>query len=1055
MGANSLVIVPSGFNPLTAFANYSTLGLTHTLGTTLTVPAGFGTTGSVTINDPVTCQGTITAVSGGTINLNNGLVLSGGDVSLGNGNLTVNDLTSGISGGSLISSSEYVGNVGTATFTQSGGANDVSNYLNIGSNAGSNGTYSLSGNGTLFGNYMQVGYSGTGLFTQSGGNAYTNISDLFIGCNAGSSGTCTLNGSGQFLAFYDEYIGYSGTGTFTQTGGTNNVVGYSNVNSFFIGYNAGSSGTYNLSGGSLWANTEAVGLSGTGNFTQTGGTNSCDHLDVGQPAAAGTYKLSGSGLLSAYNSETVAGAFTQTGGTNTNSVNGVVTIVANGAYSLSGSGLLVTPLLTIASGGTLTLSGGTLQISHATESNLINQGVFSGGGGRGALTLVAYSILDLSQGSLINTTSMSISAGPYSLVVLPAGFSTATGLASYSNQGITYTRGTTLSVPAGQVCSAITRYNSIEINDPFNCQGTFRVGADINDGFTISGTGSVSAIGNVTVNNANSSISGGLLSASYQYVGSSGTGTLTQSGGSISLVFGLWLGYNPGDAGTYNLNSGLLSVYNGSGDGPFFESIGDSGSGNFIQTGGTNSMSGGGLSLGGNTGASGTYSLSGASLLSMANEYVGSAGAGTFTQSGGTNIAGSIFLGFGNGGSGSYNINGGLLVVSNLVQRSGMAAFNFNAGTLEAGSSFSATLPMTLGASGSGATFDTAGYVVTLSDPLSGPGSLTKVDSGMLTLAATNTYSGSTLISGGTLALGSPLAIENSTLDTSGSGLLSFGSLASATFGGLTGPGKFGLSNVSSAAVALSVGNNNASTTFSGKIQGPGSLTKVGSGTLLLSGSNIYTGPTSINQGVLSINGSLVSQVTIQSGGVLSGTGYLGSVTVTPSGQIAPGTPLGVMNVSDSLNLESGAVMDYELDTPSTSDQVLMQTGELILSGQPVFDFTPTSKFGQGTYVLINAGSINGTFVSSSGTIDGYTATLTEQGNEIVLDVVPEPSTLALLGAGVVARRAGRGSGGYEKSELRWPRGRCRCRRLGHARRGRRSWGKERGQGKKGPGGPG
>ena len=64
---------------------------------------------------------------------------------------------------------------------------------------------------------------------------------------------------------------------------------------------------------------------------------------------------------------------------------------------------------------------------------------------------------------------------------------------------------------------------------------------------------------------------------------------------------------------------------------------------------------------------------------------------------------------------------------------------------------------MTLGAQRQRSDFDTAGFAMTLSpDPLSGPGSLTKIDSGTLTLAATNTYSGNTLVSGGTLALGSP-----------------------------------------------------------------------------------------------------------------------------------------------------------------------------------------------------------------------------------------------------------------------------------------------------------
>ena len=114
-------------------------------------------------------------------------------------------------------------------------------------------------------------------------------------------------------------------------------------------------------------------------------------------------------------------------------------------------------------------------------------------------------------------------------------------------------------------------------------------------------------------------------------------------------------------------------------------------------------------------------------------------------------------------------------------------------------SGFSTRVPITLESGGSGATL---GFAVTLSGSLSGPGSLTKLDSGTLTLAATNIYSGNTLVSGGTLALGTPLALQNSTLDTSGTGALSFGTLTSVTFGGLTGTGRLRLSNTASAAVA-------------------------------------------------------------------------------------------------------------------------------------------------------------------------------------------------------------------------------------------------------------
>ena len=128
---------------------------------------------------------------------------------------------------------------------------------------------------------------------------------------------------------------------------------------------------------------------------------------------------------------------------------------------------------------------------------------------------------------------------------------------------------------------------------------------------------------------------------------------------------------------------------------------------------------------------------------------------------------------------------------------------------------------------------------------------LVKLGSNSLTLSAANTFSGNTLVSAGTLLLASSLALQNSTLDTSGSGMLSFGSLAAATLGGLTGPGTLRLANTSSATVALKVGNSNASTTFSGELNGAGSLTLVGDGTLLLSGSDDYSGGTTVDDGTL------------------------------------------------------------------------------------------------------------------------------------------------------------------------------------------------------------
>ncbi len=96
--------------------------------------------------------------------------------------------------------------------------------------------------------------------------------------------------------------------------------------------------------------------------------------------------------------------------------------------------------------------------------------------------------------------------------------------------------------------------------------------------------------------------------------------------------------------------------------------------------------------------------------------------------------------------------------------------------------------------------------------------------------------------------------------------------------------------------------------------------------------------------------------------------------------------------------------MDYELDTPATSDMI--SCGRLLLGGQQFSDFrfTWTGNFRQGTYDLIAAGSppVGSLGSSLSGTIDGLPATLAVQNNDLVLNVTPEPSTLALLAAGVI-----------------------------------------------------
>ena len=246
-----------------------------------------------------------------------------------------------------------------------------------------------------------------------------------------------------------------------------------------------------------------------------------------------------------------------------------------------------------------------------------------------------------------------------------------------------------------------------------------------------------------------------------------------------------------------------------------------------------------------------------------------------------------------------------------------------------------------------------------------------------------------------------------------------------------SGAGRGGsIVNSSASPVVLTISPSGGSTTFSGSIQGGGGLGAIslvvnGNGMQVLAGSNNYTGPTGVNQGGFIVNGSLVSPLTVNSGGTLGGTGILASVTITPGGNLSPGDALGVLTVSGSLILQTGAVLDYGLDTPLTSDMI--SCGTLVLSDQQFsdFNFVPTANFGLGTCDLITFGSSSGSLGAiTSGTIDGLPASLAILNNDLVLNVVPEPSIVALLAAGAVGlagygSRRRRAAGRTAQAELR------------------------------------
>ena len=118
-----------------------------------------------------------------------------------------------------------IGQAGSGTFNQTGGSNNFSGFLTLGSFVGSNGTYSLSGaTSTLDTHEPTIGSFGTGLFQQSGG-------------------TLEFPTAGSRLI-----VGEAGSGFFTQTGGTINAVSAPGNLDIILGNKATGNGTYTLEG---------------------------------------------------------------------------------------------------------------------------------------------------------------------------------------------------------------------------------------------------------------------------------------------------------------------------------------------------------------------------------------------------------------------------------------------------------------------------------------------------------------------------------------------------------------------------------------------------------------------------------------------------------------------------------------------------------------------------------------------------------------------------------------------------------------------------------------
>ena len=572
-------------------------------------------------------------------------------------------------------------------------------------------------------------------------------------------------------------------------------------------------------------------------------------------------------------------------------------------------------------------------------------------------------------GGSLSATSLSVASGGNSTGV----FNQQGGTASFSgsvnlgtNNGDTGTFNQT---------SGSTTFGS-DINVGVNSGS---VGYFNQSGGTVSITGGGLFLGEANGATGTMKLSGGTFTDVVGLtVGYDGTGVLTVSAGTLdnsTSTYAFSIGSLADGQGTVNLSgTGVLKALN--------LDVGFAGTGFFNQTGGTGTY--GGFYVGYETGSSGVYNLKGGTLSAGSNEFVGDTGTGTFTQTGGSNTVASgqqLLIGYNSGGSGTYNLQGGTL----------------NAPNVDVGDAGTATLT------------------------LSGTGTATvpgTVDIGY--------YSGGigtvNLNTGGRLQVGTSVDGYQGTsvFNFNGGTLQATASSANFVYGLTTANVQVGGAKIDTQTFNVTVPQTLVSGTSAGTADG--GLTKLGGGTLILTGANTYTGVTTVDAGTLAANNTSGSAtgtgaVNVRSGGTLAGNGTIsGAVTVENGGTLAPGElAVSRLTLGSNLTLNSGATLAITLGgtTAATGYDQVKLMGALTLGGNlsvstvngfslavgqtfVILDDTGTSLT-RGVFANVTAGLVytdaaGDTFLVNYAAISDNDAV----PNDVTLtvaSVVPEPST--------------------------------------------------------------
>ena len=675
------------------------------------------------------------------------------------------------------------------------------------------------------------GYSAGTLTLSNGGNSYAgtttiNAGNLFLEANATGTAGNTVLGSGASDILLGNTSGAYDAGLLTNSAVTisRNIRAQSgNTGVITLGGNSASNSTFS---GSIFLGTNSGTGKGVTLTAPAGGTTTFSGV-IQDPTS-----VSGPGLLRKSGAGTVvlSGANTYAGGTS----------IDGGILSISQSTNLG------ANAGGLTINAGTLEITSGFSTN------------RGFTLGAATSTFQIDPAQTLTITS----------VIGGTGVLNKTGTGTLTLSGVnTYTGGSILNggtVIANNAASLGVTGGSATINS-----ATLDIAATFTStrNFTLG-----SATSTILVDPALTFTANGLFSGPGA-LNKTGTGTLTLGGannytGATNIIAGTL------KEGTANVITDTSAVTVSTGAtydlSSFSETIGSLAGGGIVTSGTAGALT---LTAGGDNtstlfsgvlqNGSGTMSFTksgtGTLTLSGANTYTGA----TTITSGVLNIQNSAALGAIAGGTSvssgaALQLQGGIIVGAEPLTLNGsgissdgalrnISGNNSFAGTVLFGSgstiaSDSGTLTLSGGIVNGGFTSTFRGIASILeSGVISGTGGLVKNDSGTLTLNGVNTYTGGTTINGGTIIANNSASLGAS----SGLATINAGTFeVAATF---STDRNFVLGNVAST-VLLDPG---FTLTATGIFSGAGALNKTGSGTMVLSGDNTYTGATNVSAGTL------------------------------------------------------------------------------------------------------------------------------------------------------------------------------------------------------------